>query len=58
MTRQVSDILIYEGKEYPLLNSIELPDNNTSVVKLSDKEFKHGYLVIFVIIYNIILEGF
>ena len=40
MTRQVSDILIYEGRKYPLLSPIQLPDDNTIVVKLSNEEFK------------------
>ena len=40
MTRQVSDILIFEGEKYPLLSSIYLPENDTRVAKLTDEEYK------------------
>lgn len=40
MTRQVSDKLIYEGEQYPMLSSIYLPENDARVVELTDEEYK------------------
>jgi len=40
MTRQISDKLIYEGEEYPLLTTIHWPENDARVVKLTDEEYK------------------
>ena len=40
MTRQVSDILIYEGEQYPLLTTIHWPENDERVVKLTDEEYE------------------
>lgn len=39
ITRQVSDTLIYEGKEYPFLSLICLPENDARIVELTVEEY-------------------